>query len=100
MNGIAPPLIPWVAEPSAPEGRYNQEYALNDLPGVAYALHLFLASHMVESEEYCHKCDPVTYVRPVVDRRPNSASFSIVQRTVVLFDRYRVNSMCQVIDVI
>ncbi|KAK7676982.1 hypothetical protein QCA50_020011, partial [Cerrena zonata] len=58
MNGIAPPLIPWVAEPPAPQGRYTQEQALDDLPGVAYALHLFLASHMVESEDYCHKCDP------------------------------------------
>lgn len=31
--------------------------ALDDLPGVSYALEMFLASHMVESEEYCDKND-------------------------------------------
>ncbi|MDV2583699.1 hypothetical protein, partial [Alkalibacillus haloalkaliphilus] len=36
---------------------YDPTEALGDLPGVSYALELFLASHMVESEEYCHKSD-------------------------------------------
>jgi hypothetical protein len=36
---------------------YKPEEALADIPGVSYALELFLASHMVQSEEYCHKSD-------------------------------------------
>jgi len=36
---------------------YNPEDALDDLPGVSYALELFLKSQMFESEEYCHKSD-------------------------------------------
>jgi hypothetical protein len=37
---------------------YSPEIALEDLPGVSYALETFLASHMLESEEYCNKSDP------------------------------------------
>jgi hypothetical protein len=37
---------------------YDDNAALDDIPGVSYALEMFLASHMVESEEYCHKSDP------------------------------------------
>ncbi|CAL1697497.1 unnamed protein product [Somion occarium] len=58
LNELAPPALPWVSEPPAPIGRYTPEKALEDLPRICYALHLFLASHMVESEEFCHKCDP------------------------------------------
>ncbi|KXN89075.1 Tetratricopeptide repeat protein 39B [Leucoagaricus sp. SymC.cos] len=36
---------------------YKAEEALGDLPGVSYALEVFLSSHMLESEEYCHKMD-------------------------------------------
>lgn len=36
---------------------YNPKEALSDLPGVSYALEMFLASHMVESEDYCNKSD-------------------------------------------
>ena len=32
---------------------YKPEKAIDDIPGVAYALELFLASHMHESEEFC-----------------------------------------------
>lgn len=42
-----------------PQGKYIPEtQALDDLPGVTHALDLFLASHMVESESYCHQMDP------------------------------------------
>lgn len=44
--------------PAAMKGKYTQDRALEDVPGAAYALNLFLASQMVESEEYCHMCDP------------------------------------------
>ncbi|KAG7451588.1 uncharacterized protein BT62DRAFT_984650 [Guyanagaster necrorhizus] len=37
---------------------YSPKDALDDIPGVAHALDLFLASRMVESEEYCDKTDP------------------------------------------
>ncbi|KAF9446913.1 hypothetical protein P691DRAFT_803254 [Macrolepiota fuliginosa MF-IS2] len=36
---------------------YKPEEALDDIPGVSYALEIFLSSHMLESEEYCHKMD-------------------------------------------
>lgn len=37
---------------------YSHDVALDDLPGIAFALDTFLKSHMVESEEYCHRNDP------------------------------------------
>jgi hypothetical protein len=37
---------------------YVEKDALDDLPGISYALELFLASQMLESEEYCDKTDP------------------------------------------
>ena len=52
----------WIKEPAPPEVPYTQQKALSDLPGIAYALHLFLASHMLEAEEYCNKSDPPKYV--------------------------------------
>ncbi|KAF8632740.1 hypothetical protein AX15_001709 [Amanita polypyramis BW_CC] len=36
---------------------YNPDNALEDIPGVHYALEVFLNSHMLESEEYCHQSD-------------------------------------------
>lgn len=48
----------WLKEPPSPEVPYSAKKALGDLDGIAYALHLFLASHMFESEEYCNKSDP------------------------------------------
>ena len=36
---------------------YNHDDALEDLPCMHYALELFLNSHMLESEDYCHKSD-------------------------------------------
>ncbi|KAF8264918.1 hypothetical protein EI94DRAFT_1590818 [Lactarius quietus] len=44
--------------PPAVTKPYSQASALDDIPGVAYALDLFLKSLMVESEEYCHTSDP------------------------------------------
>lgn len=37
---------------------YSMAHSMVDLPCAAYALELFLASHMLESEEYMHKGDP------------------------------------------
>ena len=37
------------------------ESVLEDIPGLNYALHLFLASQMVEAEDYCKECDPNMY---------------------------------------
>jgi hypothetical protein len=37
---------------------YLMANATLDLPCAAYALELFLASHMLESEDYMHKGDP------------------------------------------
>ncbi|KAI0061327.1 hypothetical protein BV25DRAFT_1805762 [Artomyces pyxidatus] len=48
-ENILPPTTKWPYTPSA---------ALDDLPGVAYALDLFLKSLMVESEQFCHTSDP------------------------------------------
>ena len=42
-------------------GEYTHDRALEDIPGVAQALALFLASHMVESEKFCHESDPKKY---------------------------------------
>ena len=56
------PTPDWIQEPAAPQGPYTQEKALEDLPGIAYALHLFLASHMIECEEYCNRTDPTKCV--------------------------------------
>ena len=52
------PTPDWLKEPAKPEVPYSAKRALGDLPGIAYALHLFLASHMLESEEYCNESDP------------------------------------------
>ncbi|KAJ7080170.1 hypothetical protein B0H15DRAFT_857139 [Mycena belliarum] len=37
---------------------YKPADALGDLPGISYALDLFLASKMHESEDYCNESDP------------------------------------------
>ncbi|KAI5118784.1 hypothetical protein M0805_005014 [Coniferiporia weirii] len=44
--------------PRTPEGPYAPDRALEDIPGIKHALELFLASHMLESEQYCHTRDP------------------------------------------
>ncbi|TFK32750.1 hypothetical protein BDQ12DRAFT_475905 [Crucibulum laeve] len=45
------------AAPPPVKNPYKPSEALDDIPGVSYALELFLASKMLESEEYCHKSD-------------------------------------------
>ncbi|KAI0085514.1 hypothetical protein BDY19DRAFT_438314 [Irpex rosettiformis] len=52
------PLPEWIKEPPTFKGSYTQQKALEDIDGICYALRLFLASHMLEAEEYCNKCDP------------------------------------------
>ncbi|TCD63844.1 hypothetical protein EIP91_004886 [Steccherinum ochraceum] len=52
------PTLSWISEPKLAKKPYSQDKALDDLDGIAYALHLFLASHMIECEEFCHKNDP------------------------------------------
>ncbi|RDX42324.1 hypothetical protein OH76DRAFT_1488762 [Lentinus brumalis] len=50
----------WVTPPPPfPTGPYVPEKALaDDIAGVRYALHVFIRSHMHESEDYCRKFDP------------------------------------------
>ncbi|KAH9856071.1 hypothetical protein C2E23DRAFT_809912 [Lenzites betulinus] len=53
------PVEPWQGTPPPfPKTPYSATRALDDIDGIAYALHLFLGSHMIESEEYCRKFDP------------------------------------------
>lgn len=40
---------------------YSMAQSMVDLPCAAYALELFLASHMLESEDYMNKSDPKKY---------------------------------------
>lgn len=49
---------PVLGEPPAVIWPYSHATALDDISGIAYALDMFLKSLMVESEEYCHRCDP------------------------------------------
>ncbi|THH26374.1 hypothetical protein EUX98_g7819 [Antrodiella citrinella] len=58
MSTAAFPSLSWISEPQLARTPYSQERALDDLDGISYALHLFLASHMIECEEFCHKNDP------------------------------------------
>ncbi|KAH8093114.1 hypothetical protein BXZ70DRAFT_897849 [Cristinia sonorae] len=58
MSNSSYPTLPWISEPTTVKNPYSQEKALDDLPAISYALHLFLASHMIECEDYCHKNDP------------------------------------------
>lgn len=37
--------------------KYKPAEALEDLPAMAYAIQLFLESHMVEAEQFCHTND-------------------------------------------
>jgi hypothetical protein len=37
--------------------KYKPAEALEDLPAMAYAIQLFLESHMVEAEDFCHAND-------------------------------------------
>lgn len=53
LNGWESPLT----SPPAIKTPYKPEQALEDIPGLAYALQLFLESRMMESEEYCRKSD-------------------------------------------
>ena len=53
---------PRYTNPPAVKEPYDQSEALDDIPGVSYALEQFLASHMVESEEYCHRMDEPKFV--------------------------------------
>lgn len=62
-----PTHVPWkpvFSSPPTVKVPYNPREALEDIPGVCYALEQFLASHMVESEEYCHKLDEPKFVHP------------------------------------
>jgi hypothetical protein len=53
---------PVYSSPPTVKVPYNPREALDDIPGVCYALEQFLASHMVESEEYCHNLDETKFV--------------------------------------
>ncbi|KAI9060379.1 hypothetical protein FKP32DRAFT_1049713 [Trametes sanguinea] len=54
-----PSDMPWQSTPPPfPKGPYSPSKALEDIDGITYALHLFLGSHMVESEQYFREYDP------------------------------------------
>jgi len=59
-----PPLL--TTELPATSWPYSPGAALDDLPGIAYALDTFLKSQMVESEEYCHRNDPQKCVAIII----------------------------------
>lgn len=54
---IKPSYAPVYSSPPPIAQPYNPKNALDDLPGLSYALELFLAKHMVECEDYCNKND-------------------------------------------
>jgi hypothetical protein len=56
--GLAAKKPPLTEPPAAVSWPYSRRAALDDIPGIAYALDKFLKSQMVESEEYCHRNDP------------------------------------------
>lgn len=59
------PELPWgQTAPSFPKGLYSPEESLGDISALVYALHAFLASHMVESEDYCRRYDPKMCANP------------------------------------
>ncbi|KAF9523683.1 hypothetical protein CPB83DRAFT_775027 [Crepidotus variabilis] len=43
--------------PPTAKNPYDPSEALDDLPGISFALEMFLNSKMLESEEFCHKYD-------------------------------------------
>ncbi|TFK24134.1 hypothetical protein FA15DRAFT_704788 [Coprinopsis marcescibilis] len=45
------------ASPPSVKRKYKADEALDDLPAMSYALQLFLESHMLEAEDFCHKND-------------------------------------------
>ena len=55
---LGPAKKPPLGEGPAVTWPYSQSVALDDIPGIAFALDTFLKSFMVESEEYCHRVDP------------------------------------------
>ena len=60
-----PAVGPWQGTPPPfPTIPYSPTKALEDIDGIVYALHLFLGSHMVESEQYCREYDPKMCVHP------------------------------------
>jgi hypothetical protein len=70
---LGPAKKPSLTEPPAASWPYSHSAALGDIPGIAYALHTFLKSQMVESEEYCHRVDPrkcVSFIHHDTRRRP------------------------------
>jgi hypothetical protein len=61
---MAPDATATVYPPPPADVVYNKDPydperdALKDLPGVRYALDLFLGSHMIRSEKFCVEMDP------------------------------------------
>ncbi len=78
-------------------GTYSPKSALDDLPGASYALQLFLESHMIEAEEYCHKNDSTKCFDGC---HAHTTLLTVVsQRTALLCKRFWVDTMCQGSDV-
>jgi hypothetical protein len=65
---LGPAKKPPLGEGPAVTWPYSQSVALDDIPGIAFALDTFLKSFMVESEEYCHRVDPRKCVASLFSR--------------------------------
>ena len=77
---------------------YNPVDALADIPGISHALDLFLASHMLESEDYCNKSD---------EHKLSSIPFFLSycsprnsQGTTLFRNRVWIDPMCERLDVV
>lgn len=77
---------------------YQPTEALGDLPGVSYALEMFLASHMVESEDYCNKSDIKKFA--IRSLSFHLRQFILSQRTAIFCYRLWTNTMCKGADVV
>jgi hypothetical protein len=72
---------------------YDPTKALDDIPGLHFALHEFLQSRMHESERFCEQSDPDKYVLPSSSlplQKPRS-----LQTEIVLCDWIWAYSMCE-----
>lgn len=80
-------------KPPVVEQPYSMAHSMVDLPCAAYALELFLASHMLESEEYMNQGDPQKYVS--LNPCSRAGLLSLKQRASLFRYWIRSNPMCQ-----
>jgi hypothetical protein len=91
---------PVFLSPPAVKVPYDPREALDDIPGVSYALEQFLASRMVESEEYCHKMDETKFVHILWASSVWLTFVNLRQGETVLCHGIRAYPVCKRIDVL